>query len=382
MPRTMPVKPDRLRVQAPAAKPVGVDREARVIRGMVVALQGPFKSEGRGEFDQLSLEQIVQQWPANGLKSRFSHPTESSDGLGKALGRARNPRLDAATVERDGKPVQVAAVRADLHFFASASRTPSGDLAAYVMDLAEEDPGAISSSLVLNKDEEFRMGKDGTPLLDDAGVPLPALWRVKKLHAADVVDEGDAVDSILAAAPAVESLRYARDYLAPACKALDKLFAGQPRNVVQARVTAFLTRYLDRRYGTVTQDRLGMTLSNVLDSYIEQATDDEHPREVIIAQMAEAAAISVEQVSAILQGEDEGVTTAVLEAFAGVLGCPLGELVTAAEEDGIDLTGAAEEEPAPDAAPAPEPAPAPDAPMMSRKTGVLRKKLGLKTKGF
>jgi hypothetical protein len=319
-------------LQAPAAGAgrVGVDREQRTLFGYVVALSGPFKSEGRGEFDELSLRQIVEAWPAAGLKSRFSHPTESADGLGRHLGRASGPYLSTATVERGGKKVEVPCVRADLKLADVAFEPPpdGGGLpyGEYVLRLAESDPGALSTSLVLSKQSEYRRRADGTPELDEQGNELPPLWRIKALHASDVVDEGDAVDSILAPARAgVESLRYTRDYLAAGEAAVDKLFAGQPRRVVRARLTSWLNRYLDRRYGDMNRnDYLGATLGGLLDDYIEQATSDERPREIIVGQMAEASGLTVEQVSAIIQGSDEGVTASVLEAFAKVLQCPLG----------------------------------------------------------
>lgn len=369
----MPELPQRQRVRL-SAGPVGVDRGRKLIRGMVVAQLGPFKSEGRGEFDENSLRQIVELWPKAGLKSRFSHPNESSDGLGKFLGRARDPRLATAfAVGPDGARVEVAAVRADLHLDPSAFKTPNGNLGQYVLDLAESDPGAISSSLVLNRSEEHRLNADGTPQLSADGQPLPPLWRVKRLYATDVVDEGDAVDDLLGAA-ALEGLRYTRDYLAAGEAVLGKLFAGQTRNVVKARCLAYLERYLDRRYGgsQMSYYQLGASLGGVLDSYINAAASDERPREVILGQMAESSGKPVEEVNAIVTGESDAVDTPTLQAFATVLGCPLGELVTAAEADGIDLGGAGE---APAEAPAAE-APAAEAPApMRRKTGPLHRRL-------
>lgn len=365
MPRVMPEKPTRSRLAPAPSRPIGVDREKNVIRGYVVAQAGPFKSEGRGEFDETSLEQILAAWPKNGLRSRFSHPNESSDGLGKYLGRGRDPFR--STVVIDGK--EVPAVRADLHLDPSAFRTPNGDLGTYIMDLADNDPGALSSSLVLDKDEEWRLTKEGTPLTGDDGRELPPLWRVKRLYATDVVDEGDAVDGILSP----ESPRWTRDYLSQGEALLSKLFAGQPRATVKARLTAYLNRYLDRRYGSGSMNQqLGPALGGTLDGYINDAASDERPREVILAEMAQESGLDVAVVSQIVSGaSDEGVNTPVLEAFAKVLACPLGELVTAAEEDGIDLTGATAEEPA--ANPPADPAP------MS-KPGVMRRRLALKEK--
>ncbi len=183
-------------------RPIGVDRKNNIIHGYVVAQEGPFKSNGRGEFDAKSLATIVALMNANqgGTKSRFTHPDMSNDGLGKFLGRVHNPTLSTAIDARTGKEVK--AVRADLHFDKTALETPpSGGrpLGDYVMALAESDPGALSSSIVVKVDEEYRIEKDGTPTLGEDGNPLPPLWRPKDIRASDIVDTGDAVDSMLSA---------------------------------------------------------------------------------------------------------------------------------------------------------------------------------------
>jgi hypothetical protein len=164
-----------------------MDIENRVLRGYVVAIQGDFKDE-RGAFSEEGLSQIVKIMGSNGkgLKSRFGHPGLLTDGLGRFLGRGRKPRMDTV-VNWQGK--RVPAVRADLHFDESAFKTPYGDLATYVMTLAKSDPDAISSSLVI------------APRLQDRGRDQPPLWFPSRLAASDIVEEGDAVDSLLASFP-------------------------------------------------------------------------------------------------------------------------------------------------------------------------------------
>ena len=76
-----------------------------------------------------------------GLKARFTHPGLSSDGVGQKLGRVRNARVDGDQVV------------ADLHFQHAASKTPDGDLADYVMTLAEETPEDFGVSIVFDFDE-------------------------------------------------------------------------------------------------------------------------------------------------------------------------------------------------------------------------------------
>lgn len=235
----MPVEPVWLRANV-SQKPIGVDRAAGVIRGYVVAQEGPFKTPGRGEFDGKALKSIVKMMnesPA-GLKSRFAHPTESDDGLGKFLGRSKGAWLE-------GEPGQQL-VRANLHFDRTALDTPPNGgkpLGIYLMDLAESDSEALSSSLVLNKEDEVRLEKNGTRKLDENGQPLPPLWRPTRLHASDIVDTGDAVDGLLS----VE--RFTAGLVAKGTELLDNAFAGQTREVVEARCQAWLGRYLALRFG-------------------------------------------------------------------------------------------------------------------------------------
>jgi len=240
-----------------AARFIGVDREAAVLRGMIVAQEGPFKTPGRGEFDKAALRSIIKTLKAapNGLKSRFTHPDMSNDGLGKFLGRVKSPRMDKIAV-RDSlgerKDDEISVVRTDLHLAAVSldENAPSGAIGKYVMDLAEEDPDALSSSLVLSYEEEFRIDKKGRPMVDDSGEVLPPLWRPLKLHASDIVDTGDAVDGLLAAS-GVDFAGLPDAAVRQGAALLDKVFAGQPREVVEARLTAFRDRYLARRYGPV-----------------------------------------------------------------------------------------------------------------------------------
>lgn len=183
---------------------VGVDRDKGVIRGMVLAQAGPFKTLGRGEFDDKSLAAIkaLANKHPKGLKSRMEHPNFAQDGSLRILGRYQNPRIDAVRVMRDGKPTTIPAVRADLQLHPVALDTPVGGgkpLGVYLMDIAETDPDLLSTSLVLEADMEYRMDKKGRPLMDNEGMELPPLWRPTKLHANDVVSTGEAVDGMLQA---------------------------------------------------------------------------------------------------------------------------------------------------------------------------------------
>lgn len=256
---TLPTTPHWLRAETSGAV-TGVDREAGeagIIRGVVLAQEGPFV-DGRGEFDKKSLRSIVQIAKAspNGLKSRFAHPDESGDGIGRLVGRVKNPRIDTlGPRERDSKQVTepVQAVRGDLHITPMALESPPNGggmpYGEYVMGLAETDPGALSSSLVIGDDleEEFRLDKHDRRKLDDNGHELPPIWRPNSIHASDIVDRGAAVDSFLSAGLEVGNLP--NRVLWQAAHLLDAQFADQPRDVVDARCRAWLDRYLSNRFG-------------------------------------------------------------------------------------------------------------------------------------
>lgn len=228
----LPLESEWLRANV-AAKPYGVDRDKKVIRGYVLAQRGPFKSQGRGEFDDDGLRMAADLINAkpNGVKSRFAHPSLSGDGIGKLLGRSKNARVE------DGK------LRGDLHLDPTSFNTPDGNLGQYVMDLAESDPEAFGSSLVLKTDKKYRLTEKGDKQTDGKGEPLPPLWYPLAVHASDVVDDGDAVhDGFLS----VDLPDFA---VRKGAELLDQMFPGQPREVVEARCQAWLGRYLEVRYG-------------------------------------------------------------------------------------------------------------------------------------
>lgn len=144
--------------------------------------------------DDVTLQQVAEfaSRGKSGVKSRFTHPSMSADGLGRHLGRIHDVRLE------DGRVI------GDLHFVQSAHETPEGDLAEYVMQLAEDDPEAAGLSIVFEHDPaseaEFLLEHGATVIdgyLDDRGFKSPDPLNTKnyphvrlaKLRAADIVDE-------------------------------------------------------------------------------------------------------------------------------------------------------------------------------------------------
>lgn len=254
---TMTEKPEWLRADV-RAKTGTVDRDKGIIHGVILAEEGEFKDK-RGEFDRAGIRKAVSlaKEKTSGLKARFTHPSLSSDGLGKFLGRYHDMRSDTVLREvgRDdgGKPLvqEKLVARGDLHLDQTALQDPPGGgkpLGIYVMDLAESDGEALGASLVLKVDRITRLDKNKRPLKDETtGEDLPPLWMPTQLHAADVVDDGDATHSFLSA----DILAGLPDAIVrQGCELLDAQFASQSREVVAARLSAFMDRYLAYRFGS------------------------------------------------------------------------------------------------------------------------------------
>lgn len=164
------------------------DKYKGVIRGVAVMTKGNVKDSREWEIDDTTLDQIVSSGNAHknmGLKSRFGHPNMSDTALGTFLGRMQN-------FYKDGD-----IARADLYISKTAYETPEGNLAAYVLGLAEKDPDAFGTSVVLGDfDLENLTEDDGTPKNGENGEDLPPALRVNSLMAVDVVDDPAANNSL------------------------------------------------------------------------------------------------------------------------------------------------------------------------------------------
>jgi hypothetical protein len=160
----------------------GGDNSAGVIRQLSVVTRGEALGHGMWLDKDFtgSVRDAINAAP-NGVKSRFTHPGLSGDGLAHFLGRVNNART-----ARSGN-----IVKADLHFAETAHNTPDGNLAAYVMDLAEADPSAFGTSIVFTPDydaeDEHRRDNPKSPDKDNKQ-NLPHV-RLGRLRADDIVDE-------------------------------------------------------------------------------------------------------------------------------------------------------------------------------------------------
>jgi hypothetical protein len=196
---------DRFSAPAKAAiDPQKIDRTggrygAGIIPGVSLCARGEALGHGMWIDDEF-LQQIVDAANTNPklLKSRFTHPDLCTDGMGKAVGTLEN-------FSKVGDQVY-----GDLHCYSAAHDAPDGDLAGYVMNLAEEDPTNFGLSIVFSHDyqdeEDFWNentqeveGKDDKGNVvsrtkqfqspDPYNVQNLPHCRLSELRAADVVDE-------------------------------------------------------------------------------------------------------------------------------------------------------------------------------------------------
>ena len=186
----LPVKETLFRgSRAAISEPVKISRtDGDYGAGMLSGVSLIASGEALGHdmwIDAVTLEQVAEYANKgnNGIKSRFTHPSMSADGMGRHLGRLKNVRVE------DDKVI------GDLHFAQSAHATPEGDLAEYVMKLAEEDPAAAGLSIVFEHDQEAEKKYVESFTDDSFESPdpnneknLPHV-RLEKLRAADIVDE-------------------------------------------------------------------------------------------------------------------------------------------------------------------------------------------------
>lgn len=158
-----------------------VDREAGIIRGIVIIEEG--KDKAGDNWDSTALGQIVSLGNAQsmGVKSRFGHPNMCDSALGSYIGRYKDFRID--TVETDEGQKQAAI--ADLYLDQTAKSLPGkGDVYKYILDMAESNSDMFGNSIHYSPDKPAKKNEK-----DASGNEVVATYeRVKSLIASDLVD--------------------------------------------------------------------------------------------------------------------------------------------------------------------------------------------------
>lgn len=239
----------------------GGDYGAGIIRGFAVITRG----EALGHemwCDAVFLGQVADALNAlpDGVKSRFTHPDMSSDGLGNYLGRAKNARVDGDVV------------RADLHFQEVAHKAPDGDLAGYVMDLADADHKAFGASIVFWHDDDAEIEFMRSHYVATAGgsasfvSPDPdntenySHCRLSELRAVDVVDSPAAnPDGMFRRPSPVDEAEACLSYALGLSSDLPATFS---LDVHPDRLRGFLTRFLDRNDLAIAPTRKDLAMTD------------------------------------------------------------------------------------------------------------------------
>ena len=251
----------------PAVDRDGGDQGAGLIRGVAIITRG--EALGHGVWiDREFLHQSADAINAadRGLKSRFTHPGLSGDGMGKYLGRVRGASVDGDVV------------RGDLHISKTAHETPDGNLAEYVMDLAEIEPDMFGLSIVFSSDpeteREHAANNETSP--DPANAANLPHARLADIRAVDVVDEPAANPS---------GLFHRGDEIAGEADRLLSFALGltsdAPRlsqfDIDPGRVAGFVARFLSRHGLEITKRTTEMDEQNTVAEVVEETetTTDE-----------------------------------------------------------------------------------------------------------
>ena len=154
---------------------------AGIIPGFAVITRG--EALGHGMWvDEVFVGQVSEALSQSSVKSRYTHPDMSSDGLAKGLGRVQFSDSDQKDI-----------VRGDLHFYKSSRKSPDGDLGGHVLSLAKEDAESFGASIVFYHDTkgetlhamengaEIKSDADGYDYLDRSGFKSPDALNTNNL---------------------------------------------------------------------------------------------------------------------------------------------------------------------------------------------------------
>jgi hypothetical protein len=158
-----------------------------------------------------------------GLKARFGHPDMCSDALGTFLGKWKN-----FSIGSDG------IARGTLFLSSTASESPKGDLRKYIEEMATKEPDYFGTSIVFSRDFEkeddfMSLNTVDFDLFDELGNKVGTQKRFKspdsrnvnnypharlqKIHAADLVDDPAATDSMFSGVGGTELASKVSEYL-------------------------------------------------------------------------------------------------------------------------------------------------------------------------
>jgi hypothetical protein len=217
--------------------------ETHTLEGASVIQCGEAKGHGIWIDNEFCNQVVVHSTllAEKGLKARFGHPDMCSDALGTFLGKWKQ-----LAIADDG------IVKGNLYLSSTASDSPKGDLRKYVEEMADKEPDHFGCSIVFSRDQEkeidfacehgaviefgkgdwefvktgeckkfsdipedhaFRVSFENWKSPDVLNVKNLPHARCAKLHAADLVDDPAATDSMFSGIGGTQLASKVSEYL-------------------------------------------------------------------------------------------------------------------------------------------------------------------------
>ena len=217
-----------------------IDEGAGILQKVIVAQVGKVKSYFE-QIDAITLAQIEQlgNEKENGIKARFGHPNMCSSSFGTYIGRFKNFKVDGDKV------------LGDLHLDEVCKESPSGNLYAYILKMAKNNPDMFGASIAFIP---------GEPVITDDEYPAT---RIEDLLATDLVDDPAATNSLFA----VDSFSYQATRFLDENPAIAWLIAKKPDTIIE-----FMLKYFSNN--NTMKKELFQRLKNLLNPAPDGANAD------------------------------------------------------------------------------------------------------------
>ena len=217
-----------------------VDEAAGTLNKVIVAQVGKVKSYFE-QIDAITLAQIEKlgNEKENGIKARFGHPNMCSSSFGTYIGRFKNFKVDGDKVF------------GDLHLDEVCKESPSGNLYAYILKMAKNNPDMFGASIAFIP---------GEPVITDDEYPAT---RIEDLLATDLVDDPAATNSLFA----VDSFSYQATRFLDENPAIAWLIAKKPDTIIE-----FMLKYFSNN--NTMKKELFQRLKNLLNPAPDGANAD------------------------------------------------------------------------------------------------------------
>jgi len=289
--------------------PPKIDRENAIIYGVTAMQVG--EAMGHGVWaDHKTLQSMVElaNSKPKGVAGRWGHPGASENTMGKKVQVAKNFRVDGDNL------------RHDAHLWKPARKSAafSQDPLEYLMDVAEQDPGGIGESVVIQTDTVWTLA-DGREISTErefspedvqwdqkanrpinATTPLPVM-RPASFHFVDFVSEGALTPNGLFSTESQFFVGHSSEYAQELFDLVDRWRAAYsvPLTALPQKVTDLMERYINSRGETQ------MARKNVqAQAVVENPLYEELQTEEIAEEEYEEEVDEVETTTELAQGED------------------------------------------------------------------------------